>query len=111
VGASFSHHAQGGGIWPDGAGMPDPQPASAPPTNPAPEPSPLGSLIQNGPTSLAPPLALVLSWHATVSTVPRVQGQGRPPGQAIQEGRSMTDAAVSFAGNLTDDGDGEPAEL
>jgi hypothetical protein len=26
VGASFSHHAQGGGIWPDGAGMPDPQP-------------------------------------------------------------------------------------
>jgi hypothetical protein len=24
VGASFSHHAQGGGIWPDGAGMPDP---------------------------------------------------------------------------------------
>jgi hypothetical protein len=26
VGASFSHRAQGGGIWPDGAGMPDPQP-------------------------------------------------------------------------------------
>src|SRR5215216_6715256 len=24
VGASFSHHAPGGGIWPDGAGMPDP---------------------------------------------------------------------------------------
>jgi hypothetical protein len=24
VGASFSRHAQGGGIWPDGAGMPDP---------------------------------------------------------------------------------------
>jgi hypothetical protein len=24
AGASFSHHAQGGGIWPDGAGMPDP---------------------------------------------------------------------------------------
>jgi hypothetical protein len=23
AGASFSHHAQGGGIWPDGAGMPD----------------------------------------------------------------------------------------
>jgi hypothetical protein len=22
VGASFSRHAQGGGIWPDGAGMP-----------------------------------------------------------------------------------------
>jgi len=26
VAASFSYHAQGGGIWPDGAGMPDPQP-------------------------------------------------------------------------------------
>src|SRR5918994_3003131 len=26
AGASFSHRAQGGGIWPDGAGMPDPQP-------------------------------------------------------------------------------------
>jgi hypothetical protein len=31
VGASFSHHAQGGGIWPDGVGMPDPQPQA--PTN------------------------------------------------------------------------------
>jgi single-strand DNA-binding protein len=48
-------------------------------------------------------LPLVLSWHATVSTVPRFQGQGRPPGQAIQEGCIMTEAAVSFAGNLTDD--------
>src|SRR5262245_17268708 len=27
---------------------------------------------------------------------------GRPPGQAIQEGCTMTEAAVSFAGNLTD---------
>src|ERR671911_281923 len=53
-------------------------------------------------------LPLVLSRHATVSTVPgskgrAVQGQGSPPGQAIQEGRTMTEAAVSFAGNLTDD--------
>ena len=31
-------HAQGGGIWTDGAGMPDPA-ASAPPTNSAPEPT------------------------------------------------------------------------
>src|SRR4029450_5079811 len=46
---------------------------------------------------------LVLSRHATASTVPRFQGQGRPPGQTIQEGRTMTKAAVSFAGNLTDD--------
>jgi single-strand DNA-binding protein len=44
-----------------------------------------------------------VTWHATVSTVPRFQGQGRPPGQAIQEGSSMTEAAVSFAGNLTED--------
>ena len=42
-------------------------------------------------------------WHATVSTVPRFQGQGRPPGQATGRGRTMTEAAVSFAGNLTDD--------
>src|SRR5215207_8718484 len=41
--------------------------------------------------------------HATVSTVPRFQGQGRPPGQATGRGRTMTEAAVSFAGNLTDD--------
>ena len=48
-------------------------------------------------------LPLAVSRHATVSTVPRFQGQGRPPGQAIQEGSSMTDASVSFAGNLTED--------
>jgi hypothetical protein len=34
------------------------------------------------PTSLALSLPLVAWWHATASTVPRVQGQGRPPGQA-----------------------------
>ena len=48
-------------------------------------------------------LLLVASRHATVSTVPRVQGQGRPPGQATGRGRTMTEASVSFAGNLTDD--------
>ena len=53
----------------------------------------------------------VLAWHTTVSTVPRVQGQGRPPGQATERGRAMTEATVSFAGKLTDDGDGEPVEL
>jgi hypothetical protein len=30
VGASFSHRAQGGGIWPDGGGMPDHQPQALP---------------------------------------------------------------------------------
>ena len=48
-------------------------------------------------------LPLVACWHATVSTVPRFQGQGRPPGQATGRDRTMTEAAVSFAGNLTDD--------
>src|SRR5512133_1259415 len=33
---------------------------------------------------------------------PGVQGQGRPPGQATGRGRTMTEASVSFAGNLTD---------
>jgi single-strand DNA-binding protein len=47
-------------------------------------------------------LPLVALQHATVSTVPRVQRQGSPPGQATQEGHTMTEAAISFAGNLTD---------
>src|ERR671915_401763 len=34
---------------------------------------------------------------------PGFQGQGRPPGQATGRGRTMTEATVSFAGNLTDD--------
>src|SRR5215212_10391347 len=34
---------------------------------------------------------------------PRFRGQGRPPGQATGRGRTMTEATVSFAGNLTDD--------
>jgi single-strand DNA-binding protein len=37
-----------------------------------------------------------------VSTVPRFQGQGRPPGQATRRGSTVTEAAISFAGNLTD---------
>jgi hypothetical protein len=46
-------------------------------------------------------LPLVLCWHATASTVPRVHGQSRPPGQATgrQEGAIMTEASRSFAGN------------
>src|SRR5215217_2678093 len=46
--------------------------ASAPPTNPAPEPSTLGSLIQNGPSSLAPSLAL--------GGLSACHGVHRPPG-------------------------------
>jgi hypothetical protein len=61
-----------------------------------------GEFIHGRPRRLCR-LPLAALPHATVSTVPRVQGQGRPPGQAIQEGRVMTEAAVSFAGNLTED--------
>jgi periplasmic divalent cation tolerance protein len=39
AGASFSHHAQGGGIWPDGRWHARPPAASTPATNPAPEPT------------------------------------------------------------------------
>ena len=61
-----------------------------------------------GPTSLAPSLAPGVCWHATASTIPGCQGHGRPPGQTIpggqdhDRGRTMTEASVSFAGNLTD---------
>jgi single-strand DNA-binding protein len=48
-------------------------------------------------------LPLVVSQHAKAFTVPRFQGQGEPPGQASQEGSTMPEASVSFAGNLTDD--------
>jgi single-strand DNA-binding protein len=83
--------------------MPDPQPQAGPPTKPTPEPSPLGSLIQPGRLRWLCRLPLMVFRHATVSTFPRFQGQGRPPGQATERGRTMTEAAVSFAGNLTDD--------
>jgi hypothetical protein len=37
------------------------------------------------------------------SADPRFHEDGRPPGQAPGRGRTMTEASVSFAGNLTDD--------
>src|SRR5829696_8897935 len=84
--ASFSGHAQSGGTWPDGAGMPDPQPqAFYQPTRLLSRPHGR-RLILSGRLRWLCRLPLVICWHATVSTVPRFQGQGRPPGQAIQEG-------------------------
>jgi single-strand DNA-binding protein len=62
-----------------------------------------GNLIQSGRLRWLHRLPLAVLRHAAASTVPRFQGQGSPPGQAIQEGRGMTEASVSFAGNLTDD--------
>src|ERR671920_1405892 len=64
AGASFSHHAQGGGIWPDGAGMPDPQPqAPHQPTRHLSRPS-AGEVI-HGRLRWLHRLPLGLSWHAT----------------------------------------------
>jgi single-strand DNA-binding protein len=48
-------------------------------------------------------LPLVVSRHATVSTVPGSKGRADRPARQQQRGRTMTEAAVSFAGNLTDD--------
>jgi len=48
-----------------------------------------GELFQSGRLRWLSRLPLEAWWHATVSTVPRFQGQGRPPGQAIQEGAGM----------------------
>jgi hypothetical protein len=47
-------------------------------------------------------LPLAAFRHATVSTVPRVQGQADRPARQ-QHGHTMTETSVSFAGNLTDD--------
>jgi single-strand DNA-binding protein len=50
---------------------------------------------------LAPPYAPAACWHATVSTVPGSKGRADRPARQ-QKGHTMTEAAVSFAGNLTD---------
>src|SRR5215207_8793581 len=103
MGASFSHHVQGGGIWPDGSWHARPPAASTPPTNPAPEPATAGNL-HAWPTSLAPPLA--------PGGLSACHGVHRPPGPRAGQtarpgnpgmGAPMTEASVSFAGNLTDD--------
>jgi catechol 2,3-dioxygenase-like lactoylglutathione lyase family enzyme len=63
---------------------PTTHPQAPPRTNSAPEPTTAGSLIQPGRLRWLrglPPAALQ---HAKASTVPRFQGQGRPPGQAVQ---------------------------
>jgi hypothetical protein len=78
--------------------------ASNPPTNPAPEPTTAGSLIQSWPTSLAPPLAprgLSACHGVHRPPVPKA-GQTARPGNR-KGAHTMTEAAVSFAGNLTDD--------
>jgi hypothetical protein len=76
----------------------------APPTNPAPEPSPLGSLIHSGRLRWLHRLPPVVSWHATASTGPWFHEDGQTARPGNRKGaHTMTEAAVSFAGNLTDD--------
>jgi Single-strand binding protein family len=79
-----------------------PNPRRKRPTNPAPEPTHGRRLILSGRLRWLCRLPLGVSRHATVSTVPRFQGQGRPPGQATGRGSTVTEPSVSFAGNLTD---------
>src|SRR5512132_1484171 len=82
--------------------MPNPQPQA--PHQPTRRPSrPTAGNLIHGRLRWFCRLPLAACWHATVSTVPRFQGQGRPPGQASGRGRTMTEASVSFAGNLTED--------
>jgi hypothetical protein len=95
VGASFSRHAQGGGIWPDGAGMP--APSHKHPTNQADTRASHGRRVHAWPTSLAPPLAPggLSACHGVHR--PRFQGQGRPPGQATGT-QAMAQASLVDAG-------------
>jgi hypothetical protein len=46
---------------------------------------------------------MVACRHATASTIPRFQGQASTAWPGIQEECVMTEASVSFAGNITDD--------
>jgi single-strand DNA-binding protein len=48
-------------------------------------------------------LPLAASRHATVSTVPPGPRAGQTARPGNRKGRTMTEASVSFAGNLTDD--------
>jgi hypothetical protein len=85
VGASFSHHARV-----EGSGrtvLACPTPSRKRPTNqPGTRADHGRQLIQTGRLRWLRRLPLVACRHATVSTVPRVQGQGRPPGQPVPGG-------------------------
>jgi hypothetical protein len=83
--------------------MPNHQPQSLPPTKPAPEPSPLGSLIQPGRLRWLRclPLRALSACHGVHR--PRLQGTADRPARQPEEGSSVPEATVSFAGNLTAD--------
>ena len=65
-------------------------------------PAMAGDLIQPADFVGSGSLPPVVSRHATASTVPRVQGEGRPPGQATGKGQHHDRAECELAGNLTD---------
>jgi hypothetical protein len=68
--------------------MPDPQPqALHQPTRHPSRPTGRQPSSRPGRFRWLHRLPLGLCWHATVSTVPRVQGQGRPPGQTFPGGQ------------------------
>jgi single-strand DNA-binding protein len=82
--------------------MPDPS-HKRPPTNPAPEPSMLAGLDRMADfvgSTACPWRSLGMPRHPPVLRSTRT-GQTARPG--IRKGHTMTEAAVSFAGNLTDD--------
>ena len=81
-------------IWPDGAGMPDPQPQA--PHQPTRHPSrPLAGEVIDGRLRWLCRLPLAAWWYATVSTVPQVQGQADRP--ARQQQRAIHGSAVDLA--------------
>ena len=81
--------------------MPDPS-RKRPTNQPGTEPATAGDLIQSSRLRWLHRLPLAALRHATVSTVPRFQGQGRPARPGNRKGHIMIEASVSFAGNLTD---------
>src|SRR5829696_76384 len=84
VGASFSRHAQSGGTWPEGAGMPDPQPqALHQPTRLLSRPHGR-RLILSGRLRWLGRLPLVICWHATVSPSPGSKGRADRPARQFR---------------------------
>ena len=83
AGASFSHRAQGGGIWPVGAGMPDPQPKHS--TNQSGSSAGHGRRPHAWPTSLA----LSLACGALSACQPRCPPSRWSKGRAVRPARHL----------------------
>jgi Alpha/beta hydrolase family len=94
VGASFSHHAQGGGIWPDGSWHARPQPyAPHQPSRLLSRPRP--ATFMHGRLRWLCRLRLVFSRYATVSTVP-VSREGQSAWPGISGGMTHSCPAPRF---------------